>query len=386
LIQRRDVILYATCLVAGTAQGLLLPLLSYLLELRGVPSAWNGFQSSILYLGVLVATPFLAKPVKRWGYKPILMFGTLTVAISYILFPLWYGFWVWSILRFMVGVGEAALHFAAQLWIQSSAEAKHRGKLITLYGMFYGMGFGIGPLGLNLLPLGVGVPFGLFVLLMLVVAGFLWTLKNDYPVVEEKSGSALNQYKRTWKLAYLGLIPAVMYGFMEAGMVSTLPVVGNRTGLTPSIVSFCLAAFVVGSIVLQLPLGWWSDRLGRRPILFMVTFGGGLLFLFMPLALSHPYALIGMFALCGALVGSIFSLGMVYTTDILPKSLLAPASIISTLGFGIFSMLSPNVIGAGIQFVTPNALFYALGGVFTAYAMLLLWKGKGVQPQPSETG
>jgi MFS family permease len=377
-MNKRYVFIFTTCIAAGVAQGLLLPLLAQILEERGVPSSINGLQSSLLYLGTLLASPFMAYPVKRWGYKPVIWFGTFLVAISYVLFPILDFIFAWSVLRLMVGIGLSALHFASQLWIQTIAPIEHRGKMITLYGMFYGVGFGVGPLGLNLLQWGLWVPFGLFALFLVVILVMIATLSNEYPERQDEKSSHSDNYRKVWRYGYLGLIPPMLYGFMEAGLVSTLPVVGSRTGLSPSLVSICLSSFVVGSIVLQLPLGWLSDRWGRKPVILWTTGLGGILFGCMPFVLHEPVILIALFALTGAFVGSIFSLGMVFATDLIPKSLLPNAGIIATIGFGLASMGAPNVIGLAIQYVMPTSLFYLLGASFVGYAMLVVLKAKNV--------
>jgi MFS family permease len=374
--KKRYTIIFATCIIAGTAQGLLLPLLAQILENRGVPSSMNGLQSSLLYLGTILASPFMAYPVRRWGYKPVILIGTGLVASSFVLFPVLDFMIAWAILRLIVGIGLSALHFSSQLWIQSTAPMEHRGKLITLYGMCYGIGFGVGPLGINLLQWGLWVPFVLFAVFLVAVFAMIASLPNEYPDENEEETKGSERYISAWKLGYLGLIPAILYGFLEAGLVSTLPVVGGRTGLSPSLVSLCLFTFVIASISVQLPLGWLSDRHGRKPILFAVTSIGGVLFLMMPWFLQSPWMLTVLFGLTGALVGSIFSLGMVLATDLVPKHLLANAGIIASVGFGFASMGAPNLIGWSIQYVSPSSLFYIMGFVFIGYSTLLAMKGK----------
>ncbi len=369
-----------TCIVAGTTQGLLLPLLSYLLELQGVSSSINGLNSAALYVGMMGTSLLIEKPVRRFGYKPTIIAGGLTVVMTLILYPLWNDMYFWLVLRLLTGAGVTALHFAAQLWIMSSTPAHLRGRYISMYGMAYGAGFGIGPLGVSLLPLGLFVPFICAAILFSVSLVIISRVKNDWPVRHDHSQSIGKRYGVTLRLALLALIPASLYGFMEAMLTSNFTIFGQRSGLTPEWVGLCLFAFVLASLVLQIPLGVWGDRYGRKRVLMVVMSIGGVLFMLMPMVASSPYALLGLFAITGALVGSIASLGMGYGVDILPKHLLPTLSVMSSLGFGFASIAGPNIGGFSIQYISPSSMFYVLGGVLLGYVILAFF----YKPNPDE--
>ena len=76
-----------------------------------------------------------------------------------VLFPYFPDIKIWFVLRLIVGIGDSALHYAAQLWVLLVTTPEKRGRYISLYGMSYGLGFSIGPLGIKLLGFGDAVPF-----------------------------------------------------------------------------------------------------------------------------------------------------------------------------------------------------------------------------------
>lgn len=359
-----------TCIVAGTTQGLLLPLLSYLLEIKGVSSSINGLNSAALYIGMMGTSLLIENPTRRFGYKPIILAGAITVCVTLILYPVWDNMYFWVVLRLFTGAGVTALHYAAQLWIMSSTPAHLRGRYISMYGMAYGAGFGIGPLGVGLLPLGLFVPFICATVLFSASIILTSRVKNDRPVREESEAGVGKRYWYTLRLALLALIPASLYGFMEAMLTSNFTIFGERTGLTPEWVGLCLSVFVGASLVTQIPLGTMGDRYGRRRVLMTVMSIGGVLFMIMPTFTSNPTILLALFAIAGALVGSISSLGMGYGVDILPKHLLPTLGVMSSLGFGFASVAGPNIGGFSIQYISPDSMFYILGGVFIAYVVL----------------
>lgn len=139
-------ILILLVMISGISQGMLMPLLAIILEQGGVSSAMNGLHATGLYLGVLIASPFMEKPMQKFGFKPIIVVGGLLVIISLALFPFWEALWFWFILRVAIGIGDNMLHFGTQTWITTTAEKNSRGRSISLYGMSFGLGFAIGPL------------------------------------------------------------------------------------------------------------------------------------------------------------------------------------------------------------------------------------------------
>ena len=368
--QRRFYILVLTISVSGFSQGLLLPLLSVLLEQQGVSAAFNGLSSSALYIGMLVTSPFMEGPVRRFGFKPIILIGMGLIVGSILLFPLWMNFYFWIVLRFLVGVGDNALHFATQVWITSTVDADKRGRTISLYGLSYGLGFGIGPLGLNLLQFGIWIPFIVATFLFLMILIPILRLENEFPETAEET-QAEKRYVQVYALAGIALMPMFIYGFLEATLNSSFPIYGLRSGISKPLVSTLLSSFVIGSLLFQLPLGTMSDRIGRRRVLIFATFIGGLLFGLVPFTTSIAQFYL-IFILAGGLVGSIYSLGLAYVSDLIPISLLPTANIIGTIHFGIGSIVGPYAGGVILSTISPDGLFYLIGGVVSSFAIFAL--------------
>lgn len=367
----RFAVLIATVLVTGVSQGFLLPVLAVLLEQAGVNSAMNGFNAAALYIGIFVTSFFIEKPVRRFGYRPVILFGVVVVTFCTLLFPVWSHLWFWFFLRLAVGVGDSSLHYATQLWITTEAPAAQRGKMISAYGFAYGVGFSIGPLGLNLLSMGVWVPFVAVSILYVVVIGLLIWIPNSFPVQEDEQEAANSTgtggYFRIWKWVWLALLPSFLYGYMEASLNGNFPVYGLRNGLSETWVSLILPSFVVGSLVLQIPLGAWSDRVGRKKILMLSAVTGGVAFCLVPYAGTHVYMIMALFAVAGAFVGSFYSLGLAFLADILPKNYLPKASVMAGILFSLGSIIGPNLGGMAIEYVSGSAMFYLNGGALLLF-------------------
>ncbi|MBP3964382.1 MFS transporter [Paenibacillus sp. DLE-14] len=372
--RKRLFILLSVTLVSGFNQGLILPLLSILLDRQGVSSDVNGINSMALYIGTFSTMFFIEKPIRSMGYKKGIIIGIILAALGTLLFPFLTSIWVWFVLRIIVGVGDSALHYCTQLWIVSSSPAESRGRYISLYGMAYGIGFSLGPTGINLLSIGDWVPFCLNTVLFVAILLFVRTLHPEYPEHSAKlASSSSNRYARVYRIAWFALLPAILYGLMEATMNSNFPLYGLRIHLSQASISLLLPALGVGSLLLMFPLGMLSDRIGRKPVLMGCAGIAGLMFLAVPLAGDNVLVLFILLAMIGGFIGSFFSLGLAYAADLLPRELLPSANVTASIHFSIGSLLGPGISGFGIQYVSTNSMFIMLGSAFTLFALIGLF-------------
>jgi MFS family permease len=363
-------ILILVIIVAGLSQGLLLPLLTILLDQKQISPELNGFNSSALYIGIFCTMFIIEKPVQRFGYKPVIGLGIVLVTVATLLFPMWQNIGFWFVLRLMVGIGDSALHYATQLWIVTNSSKERRGRNISMYGMAYGIGFSIGPLGINLLNAGTWVPFLVVAFFFILVLILLLRLNNEYPERGEKGQALGKRSALTIQMAWFALIPSFIFGYMESTMNSNFPLYGLRLGFDDSTISLLLPTLGIGALLLQLPLGLWSDRIGRKPVLITAGILGAATFLAVPLAGDRVWLIALLLAVAGGMVGSFFSLGLAYAADILPKALIPKANVIGSINYSLGSIIGPTLGGFCILYLTPSSIFYLLGSIFLVFACL----------------
>src|SRR5699024_1611894 len=95
----RFIILSVIVCISGFSQGMLLPLISFIFENRQVSATINGLHASGLYIGVLLSALFIEAPLRKYGFRPMIITGGAIVAMSLLAFPLLDSIWVWFILR-----------------------------------------------------------------------------------------------------------------------------------------------------------------------------------------------------------------------------------------------------------------------------------------------
>ncbi|MEK4520897.1 MFS transporter [Psychrobacillus sp. FSL W7-1457] len=349
---RRFKILVIIVSISGFSQGMLLPLISVIFEQDGVSATLNGLSATGLYIGTLLISPFIEPPLRKYGYKPMIVVGGLIVIVSLLLFPLWKSVMFWFVLRLLIGIGDHALHFSTQTWITSFSPQHRLGRNIAIYGLSFGVGFAVGPLFVQLVEIFEGLPFIVSGLLCLCAWVLVFFLKNEKPETFAATSSMTGTWKRfgaAFSVAWIAFIPPFSYGFLESSLNAIYPVYALRNSIEISDLSYILAAFSIGGVVSQLPLGMLSDRLGRRQVLYSMLGLGALTF---GLASFFEASAIGVgtfFFIAGMFVGSTFSLGIAYMTDLTPKELLPTGNLICGIFFSLGSLSGPFFGGLFIQ-------------------------------------
>ncbi|MFX3619259.1 MAG: MFS transporter [Sporolactobacillus sp.] len=341
----RFTLLLGTVFICGLAEGMLLPLISSILEEQGVPAFVNGIGTSALYIGMLVCSLFMERPMQKFGYRPFLFYGLLLITISLFLFPIAINIWYWFVLRLAIGVGDSMLHFAAQTWITVRSPVQRRGRNIAFYGLSFGIGFAVGPVLVRLLAFGLWMPFLAAGFCCLLFAIPLLRLRNEYPDAPVKSADQSNRWTTRYKIvifaAWSGLVSTFCYGFLDASLNNSFPIFALRSGYHLNDISILLPAFWVGGLLTQLPIGMLGDRIGRKIILPLLTLSGGCIFIIAGFVYHSFYGLFFTFLICGMLIGSLYSMSMSYVSDMLDRPLLPLGNILLSIFYSIGCMTGP---------------------------------------------
>ncbi|KGR77611.1 hypothetical protein CD29_14235 [Ureibacillus manganicus DSM 26584] len=372
-------VLLITVVVSGISQGLLMPVISIIFEQQGISPTISGFHSSAFYIGILIASPFMEMVIRKFGFKNVILVGLTITFISNLLFVVFESIFIWFLLRLLIGIGANMCALASQTWITSTVGQKQRGLIISIYGLCFGLGFAIGPYATSLIEYNENLPFLILACLSITVFIIVLFLENRHSIqYDEQVNFRLMDFFTRFKLvlnyAWVALLFPFTYGVLESVINVNLPTQVLRSNLDLTLISVLVSVFALGSILFQIPLGIMSDRFGRRKILAIATAIGTISFVVGVIFFNNIILLISMLCIAGMFVGSIYSLGIAYMIDLIPKQLIPMGTVLSGIVFSFGSILGP-IIGGGLLETIPHFNVLWIFIVLLLFISIVLAKG-----------
>lgn len=349
-----------------------------LLGVRGEIEEFSTFQMSIVmsayFLGFLGGSRLAPEMIRRVGH--VRVFAALASFISavMIMYPMLTNPAAWALGRVVIGFCFSGVYVTAESWLNNAASNENRGQALSLYMIVQMTGI-VSAQALML----VGDPAGYetFVIASILVsisfAPILLSI-SPTPAFDTTKPMTLRQLLNTSPLGCVGMF---LLGGVFSAQFAMSAVYGAQAGLTLAEISAFVAAFYVGALVLQYPLGWSSDRMDRRLLIMLVSaFGSVAAVAGMVFGLTFPVLLISAFFI-GGLSNPLYSLFIAYTNDYLEYEDMAAASggLIFINGLGAIAgpvitgwIMGSSVFGPQGFFLFIAVLLFVMA-VYAAYRM-----------------
>ncbi|MBO0345674.1 MFS transporter [Roseibium sp. CAU 1637] len=359
----------ALLLLAGGLHGLLLPL-------RGLS---EGFSDSSLGLlgagwaaGYMIGCLVVPVIVKRVGHTR--SFGVLcslagiTLLLNLLLMhPL-----AWIILRALSGFCFAGAAMIVESWLNERATSNTRGRIFGIYTM---INLGATTVGQMLLTVGDPTGFVFFIIGSIIYSLALLPTALSTAASPAPLTQARLDPKKLWKNSPIAVVGIFLVGISNGAFGTLGAVYGRRIGLEVSDVAIMMSLALLSGALIQLPVGYASDRLDRRIVLiamamaamalgFCLTLFGGI----------NPVATIAMVAAFGGMIFSMQPVIVAHASDHAE-----PGEFLKTSGgllliYGIGTMVGPVAAAPLMTATSPSALFQITAAAHLTIIVFAVWR------------
>jgi len=277
----------AAITVFGFAFGMTYPLLSLILESRGVTSDMIGINSAMLPIGILLFSPVIPALAARFGARNVAIIAALATATAILSYKVFDTLSAWFMIRLLQGMTIATLFVLSEAWIVGSAGDHNRGKIIAIYASVLSASFGAGPLLISFIGIEGWTPFVLGALVVTVgIIPFMFIREDARSDPEETQPSSIMSFARKAPM----LLAAVgAFAIFDAATLSLFPVYGVKNGLDIATAANILTAMILGNVLLQFPIGWLCDRFAPRLVMAGCALITALTLLLLPTLLQSAW-------------------------------------------------------------------------------------------------
>lgn len=360
----------------GLMLGITFPLISVLLEARGVGTTLNGLNGAMPGLAILIVGPFLPGLAARLGTMPSMVGGSAIGAASILLMPVLTDLGAWFVLRFLFGVAIGMPWLVGETWINSLAAEESRGRVIGLYSAALFLGMALGPVILEAVGVHGWPPFLIAAASMLVAVLPLLAARRLAPPMPARAGLRLPQVMRA---APTVAGAALLSGLSEQAAFVLLPVYGLRAGLPQDLAVTLLTVLTVGAILLQWPLGWLTDHLDRRLLLVATAVVGIACPVLLPATLGMVAVLWGLLIIWGGAVLGFYTVGLALLGQRFKAGDLAVANAAFIVLYQLGSVIGPAAGGWSMELWDPHGLLATMAifsAGFAGVALVRHWRGR----------
>lgn len=354
-----------------------------LIGLRGGIEGFSAIELAIVtsgyFMGFLSGARLTPVMIRRVGHVRVFAALGSFMSAGLISFPLVADPWVWTVLRVLVGFCMSGVYVTAESWLNNAATNETRGKVLSAYMIAQTLGI-IGAQGL--LALGDAGTSVLFICASILVSvSFAPILLSATPVPAAEAARPM-PLRELFLSSPLGTVGIFLLGNVYATQSGMGAVFGTQIGLTAPQIALFVAMLFAGALVLQYPIGWLSDRMDRRKLIFGAASLGAASCALGWITGDNLWPLMAASFLAGGVTTPLYALFLAYTNDSLSAEDMPAASGGLVFTFGLGAIAGPLLTGWVMQGLGPFGFWLVLGGTFGAIAVYALYRMTQRAPVP----
>jgi len=361
-------LLAASILLGGN--GVLGTLIALRGKLEGFDTDLVGLMGACYFAGFFVASFHGARLIRSIGH--VRAFAALAAigAVAPLIMAMVPNPWVWMAIRVVSGFCFAALLMVIESWINESSKNADRGRVLGIYRIVdllavTGTQF--------LIPFVGAAGYQIFSIVSLMYCLSLVPVALSTRTKPMVPDSLKLELGTIWRISPLACLTTLAIGLTNSAFRLIGPIYGIEIGLDTGSVVIFMTLGIIGGAVLQYPLGYMSDKLGRRKTVLIATAGAMLAALF----LSHQQfgseipVYVGIFFF-GAFAMPLYSLSAAHANDRAGAGQYVLVSAGLTFFFSLGAVIGPYTASLVIKYYGPASFFVYTCVVHGSLALIVL--------------
>ena len=339
--------------IYGITISLFTPLLSLILEARGVSSTLIGGLAMAAPAGIIIGSFAVPWSLRKLEGRSLLLGGVAFEIVLIFALMNTQSIIAWFAIRFLGGLVGSVLFVVTETWIIEITPRVHHGRVMGFYNTTLALSFALGPLMLSMTGTQGTLPFLAGIGLM-VLAGFPLLLAGRYvPASSDNPGFGVVSFAF---VAPLLALACFVVAFKELATTSLMPVYGLRIGMSESSATLMLFFGAAGGALLQFPIGWAADHFNPRKVLVACALAGLAGAAVWPFVVGVPFLLWTTLFLWWGLFAGVYTVAMILAGQWFKGAELATAMAAFGVFWGVGAFVGPMVGGASMDLWNPYGL------------------------------
>jgi MFS family permease len=385
-------ILFWMCVLVAVNQfgfGAMIPSLPLYAQSFGVPASAVGLAVAVYGLARFFSAVPAGQISDRLGRRPSLAIGGLISGIGNLWCAAAMSFPEFIVARFVAGFGAGLIVTTGQIVLADITTPERRGRMLSIYQGTFIFAVGIGPFPGGLLAehFDLSAPFVAAGLAALAAMSVAWFGVNETQELHQSRSSSptglipigfVDQVRLvTAKLGFVLISAIVVMGAIvrTGGLFTVIPILArDRLELSVGAIGFALMLGSVAGLVTAYPLGWLTDRFGRKAVIVPATLISGSSMLLYCVAPNYAW-FVAASLVWGMAISALGTAPAAYAVDSAPPGMNAAAMsifrMIADAGYiaGPLALgLIADVFGAAAALALAAVLVMGAGFAFAVFA------------------
>ncbi len=284
----------------------------------------------------------------------------------------------WFVMRFVIGIAVASLFATVESWINAKVTNANRARTLSIYRLVDLSSVTIAQYIIPAAGIDGSVVFNIIAIALTLSLVPISLADKSSPAPPEAVAFDL---KAVWRISPLAVVGVVSVGLSMAAFRNIGPIYAEAIGMSITSIATFMSAGIIGGVVLQYPLGIYSDKLDRRRVILWTTIGSIVTgaYLSFGAGTSETANIISVF-LFGAFSMPLYSLCSAHGNDYAKEGEHALVSAGLLFYWSAGATVGPLMASMLLEYYGPRAFFAYTSFIFIGFMIFTL---RRMQARPS---